>query len=71
MVHSVTHITCKFCFNNYYGVLNDLFQAGQEYATTCPKCSQQNFIRNHEVPTGTLNGQIPENSVMVMHVKVL
>ncbi len=71
MTHSVTNITCGYCSHNYHGLLNELFQVGQEYATTCPKCIQQNFIRSYEVPTGTLGGEIPENAVKVMHVKVL
>lgn len=71
MTHSVTSIKCEHCSESYFGVLDGFFQVGQEYATTCPKCSQQNFIRSNELVTGVIDGDIPDNTVQVMYVKVI
>ncbi|MFA1563075.1 hypothetical protein [Aliivibrio fischeri] len=70
MTYSVIKVSCESCSESYQGVLNDIFQVNGEYATTCPKCNKQTFIKNI-LNGGILTDEPPLDAVSIMTVKIL
>ena len=70
MTQSVIEVNCISCSEKYHGVLQGSFESTGEYATSCPKCNSQTFIRDG-ADVVLLDISAPQNSVPVMFVKVI
>lgn len=68
MSQSSTKITCRKCNLEFVGVLDDLFDANEQYVGQCPSCKTLNEFNG----VGAFyDSSIPENAVKVMYLRII